>query len=289
MKVFYRPEQTAQNPSSYSPSAGKPALVVQDWIKHGFITVQDIQSFDPVSRSDIKLAHDEYFVDAVIQGVEANGFGNYDPDVAASLPYTLGSMVAASLHAFKHRENTCSPTSGFHHAGYDYAGGYCTFNGLMVAALKLRQQGAKRVGILDCDMHYGDGTADIIETLRIDWIVHRTQGGVFYDPSRIKGAGTNYFAWLEQSIEDMAGCDVVLYQAGADPHVNDPLGGLLTTGQMLTRDHTVFNRFAALGVPVCWNLAGGYQRGANGTIDPVLELHRNTVRIAVDRPTGVKA
>lgn len=35
-------------------------------------------------------------------------------------------------------------------------------------------------------------------------------------------------------------CDVVLYQAGADAHIDDPLGGFLTTSQLLQRDHLVF-------------------------------------------------
>ena len=68
----------------------------------------------------------------------------------------------------------------------------------------------------------------------------------------------------------------MLYQAGADPHVNDPLGGWLTTEQLRERDARVFEAVARLGVPVVWNLAGGYQRDANDGIGPVLEIHRNT-------------
>ena len=89
----------------------------------------------------------------------ANGFGNRSAGVAASLAYTSGSMVAAAEHAVLHREVVCSPTSGFHHAEYGSAGGYCTFNGLMVTALALKDAGlVNRVAILDCDAHYGNGT-----------------------------------------------------------------------------------------------------------------------------------
>ena len=93
-----------------------------------------------------------------------NGFGNRNAQVAASLPYTSGSLLAAARHALEHRENVCSPTSGFHHAGYDSAEGFCTFNGLMVTALALLEEGVVRsIGILDCDAHYGNGTDDIVQ------------------------------------------------------------------------------------------------------------------------------
>ena len=72
----------------------------------------------------------------------------------------------------------------------------------------------------------------------------------------------------------MKDCDVILYQAGADPHVNDPLGGWLTTQQLHERDRLVFEAAAELGIPAAWNLAGGYQTPLN----KVLTIHDNTMR-----------
>ena len=99
MKVFYRPEQTARNAGAYSPSAGKPALVVQDWLARGLIRDTDVLGFEPVSRADLQRAHDSEFVDGVLDLRIANGFGNHDAQVAASLPYTSGSLLAAARHA----------------------------------------------------------------------------------------------------------------------------------------------------------------------------------------------
>ena len=79
----------------------------------------------------------------------------------------------------------------------------------------------------------------------------------------------------------MSGCDLILYQAGADPHINDPLGGVMTTDQMLRRDELVFQECKAMQVPVAWNLAGGYQRDDQHGIRPVLDLHDNTMRACV--------
>ena len=74
------------------------------------------------------------------------------------------------------------------------------------------------------------------------------------------------------------GCDVLIYQAGADPHIDDPLGGWLTTEQLLERDTIVFKTARLMGLPVAWNLAGGYQRDKDGGISKVLEIHNNTMR-----------
>ena len=79
----------------------------------------------------------------------------------------------------------------------------------------------------------------------------------------------------------MSDCDVVLYQAGADPHINDPYGGWLTTDELRQRDAVVFDALKAAGVPVAWDLAGGYQTERDGSIPKVLEIHDNTMRECV--------
>jgi acetoin utilization deacetylase AcuC-like enzyme len=76
-------------------------------------------------------------------------------------------------------------------------------------------------------------------------------------------------------------CDLLLYQAGADPHIDDPLGGWMSTAQLAQRDRIVFETAAEMGFPVAWNLAGGYQRDASGGIEPVLQIHRNTMQACV--------
>jgi acetoin utilization deacetylase AcuC-like enzyme len=278
MKVFYRPEQNAINQGACSPSASKPALVVQDWLARGIITAQDILRFEPVTTADLKRAHDAGYVDGVLGLEMANGFGNRNAEVAASLPYTSGSLLAAARHAIAHDENVRSPTSGFHHAHHAHGGGFCTFNGLMVTALALLDAGeARSIGILDCDMHYGDGTDDIIRTLGVRAIRHHTMGARFSCRDDAGRDGREFLTWLERAIDDCRDADLVIYQAGADPHIHDPLGGLLTSVEMAQRDHAVFKAFQ--GRALVWNLAGGYQRDADGGIEPVLKLHRTTAQV----------
>ncbi len=276
MKVFYRPEQTARNARAYSPSAAKPAQVVADWLKRELIAHDDVLSFGPATRDDLIRAHDPIFVDGILSLDIPNGFNNLDDEVAASLPYTSGSLLAAARYALTHKVNVCSPTSGFHHAGYDFAGGYCTFNGLMVTALSLLASGeVSSVGIIDCDAHYGNGTDDIIKRLGAQGVRHHTMGEHFHTTTDVGRGGAKFLSWLDKALQDCAGVDLLIYQAGADPHLKDPLGGMLSEVAMCKRDNLVFQAFQ--GQPLVWNLAGGYQRDSAGGIEPVLKLHRNTM------------
>ena len=229
MKVFYRPEQVGPAQRS-SPSAHKPKLVVGDWTRVFGASIE-VVGFEPVTEKQIARAHQPAFVKGVLAYTLANGFGNRDRKLADSLAFTSGSMLAAAEHAVLHREVVCSPTSGFHHAEYSMSGGFCTFNGLMVAALAMKDAGlVNRVAILDCDAHYGNGTDSIVHALGIDWIEHHTQGREFGIAFHAED-GT-YERWLDAAIQKCKTCDLVLYQAGADPHLDDPLGGILTTEQM---------------------------------------------------------
>ena len=219
MKLFYRPEQSARNASAFSPSANKPRLVVADWLRQGLISPCEILSFEPVTRADLKLAHDADFVDGVLDLERVIGFNNCDAEVAASLHYTSGSLLAAARHALATRTTVCSPTSGFHHAHHDEPEGFCTFNGLMVTALKLKQEGrVSSVAIIDCDVHYGNGTDDIIRHQGIDWIRHHTMGRYFDCRADVGRDGELFFKWLDRAIADCRAVDLVIYQAGADPH-----------------------------------------------------------------------
>jgi acetoin utilization deacetylase AcuC-like enzyme len=266
--VFYSPRQVAR-PDSFSPSPGKPAEVVADWLTAGLPI--EIRGPDAVSRAQLALAHRREFVDAILDCRRDNGFGERSRAVADSLPWTSGSLLSAAREALRNKAVAASPTSGFHHAGHDSCGGYCTFNGLMVTALVLKGEGRiARIGILDCDVHYGNGTDDIIKRLKIDWVRHVT-AGTHYDFE-----AAPFLARLPDLVRGFADCDLLLYQAGADPHIDDPLGGFLTTDQLRERDRIVFAMAKRIGLPVAWNLAGGYQK----PLEKVLEIHRNTLAAA---------
>jgi acetoin utilization deacetylase AcuC-like enzyme len=287
LPIFYTPSQSSSTQAaSYSPSAGKPALAVADWQQH-FGAHINIQPFEPASRELLYLAHSKAYVDGVLDGKIENGFGNTNKGIAGSLQYSVGSLVAAAEFVLiEGRRHAISPTSGFHHAGYNWGGGFCTFNALLVAALYAHEQGlAKRILILDFDQHYGNGTDDIIRHLGIDFITHIT-AVKSYETAKAAMAAFNL---LENGILDKTRFDLVLYQAGADIHVDDPLGGLLTTAQMAQRDRNILLGCAARQIPVVVTLAGGYQRDLNGSIEPVLALHRETIRQCIQQNEVIHA
>lgn len=283
MKVFYDSRQTVEGFQSFSPSAKKPAEVVESWKK---IVPIEIMPVNPVTDLELKLVHEAEYVDEVLSCQTDNGFGNRLKTVADSLLWTNGSFVSAAKYAAEHKENVASPTSGFHHAEYYSGGGFCTFNGLMLAAVILKNAGlVNKIAIADIDMHYGNGTDNIVESLSIDYISHYTFGGhldslhypylknIFSDNKSVKAFGQKYTDLLPNIITDLLkDVEILFYQAGADPHVDDPYGGILTTEELKERDRIVFSIAKEKGIPVVWNLAGGYQ----ADFSKVLEIHDNT-------------
>ncbi len=176
----------------------------------------------------------------VLNGTIPNGHGNCDLDVAQSTLWTVGSMIAAARNSLR-CGIACSPSSRFHHAGYEFNHGFCTFNGLVIAARKLlADESVNAVGVLDCDWHHGNGTDDIIGRLGLkNEILHFTSGAAILENS------VAYFDWIQSAVRTVidAGVDAVMYQAGADAHVDDPLSGLLTDTELAVRDEYVFKEF----------------------------------------------
>lgn len=273
--VFFSKDMVAVNDSP-SPSAGKPVLVVESWKKLGLQL--EFHEPTPATLDELTLVHDKTFVEDILACRAENGFDNRSVEVATSLPFTNGAMLSAARHVLKTGGSVAAaPCSGFHHAGYKKAEGFCTFNGLMVAAAALKRDGlVKRVGILDFDMHYGNGTDNILNVVKgsSEYVEHYTAGAFYQDFKQ----APRFFKQLPDILKIFKDCDIVLYQAGADPHIKDPFGGWLTTDELRIRDSFVFETLSVMKIPVVWNLAGGYQVEADGTIPKVLEIHDNTMR-----------
>ena len=276
MKVVYSKQMVAELTHSISPSARKPRLIAEALIARNFPVV--FVEPAPATSEDLERVHDPHFVRQILAGRIPNGFGTRSQQVINSLPYTVGSMINASSIALK--EGVCAAlSSGFHHASYAKAEAFCTFNGLMAAACHLLFHCmVKKVCIIDGDQHYGNGTDDIIQKLGISQVMNITFGARYTMPEHREA-----YLLEVRGLESRLQCerpDIILYQAGADVHCQDPLGGVLTTMDMIERDVIIFNMAKTLGVPIVWNLAGGYRRDASGGIAKVIELHLNTFRAA---------
>jgi acetoin utilization deacetylase AcuC-like enzyme len=267
MKVFYDERQQVSDNESRSPSAGKPKLVLESWQDNYDVEIMPVT---PLTEEQIRLAHNAQYVRGILDCTTKNGFDNTLKSVADSLPWTTGSFASAAIHALEKKECTFSPTSGFHHACYDNAMGFCTFSGLTITAILLNlDYGANRVGIVDLDSHYGNGTVDTIKrTSSGGFTAHYTLGGDRVRKSNNKRWLENFPKFLRSSFLD---CDIILYQAGADCHENDPFvdQGHFSDEQIHQRDRIMYEFSKEAGVPIVANLAGGYQE----PVEKVIKLH----------------
>lgn len=197
-----------------------------------------------------------------------------------AIQYSAASMVAAVSAAL---ESGCafSPTAGFHHAHWARPGPLCLLNALPLAACHaLFDSSIRRVLILDCDFHRGNGTEDILARLNDDRIAHKSFGYKFTRPEQAQ-AYVEEIARISQSIQE-AEFDLVIYQAGMDVLLGDPAGGgILSLDEARARDRLVFSACRRSRVPIVWNLAGGYQRPDSG-YDMVVAGHLNTYDCALE-------
>ena len=190
-------------------------------------------------------------------------------------------MLSAARQAIKNGVVAVAPVSGFHHSSFDAGGSYCTFNGLMVTAAVLLQEGeVTHMGILDLDHHFGDGTDNIIKELGLEQsVLHFSAGANWYKPNQAE----LFLQLLPSIVEEFARCDVLIAQLAADPHVADELGGWMTTQQLMQRDSIVFETARQIGLPVAWCLGGGYQV----PLRKVLAIHDNTLKACASAFLGM--
>src|SRR3954465_10677015 len=185
---------------------------------------------------------------------------------------------------------------GTHHAAFAQGRGYCLFNDVVVAIAALRSAGAAaRVLVVDCDVHQGDGTAELLAgddtayTLSLhggaNYPFHRATSDL--DVDLRSGTGDDeYLAALDDALAravPAARPELVFFLAGADPWEGDRLGRLaLTKAGLAARDAMVLDAAERAGAPVCVALAGGYAPDVADTV----EINLATVRAVAARAAG---
>ena len=152
--IFYS-ERMVADIESFSPSAGKPRDVVQSWRALG-IPLRIVPP-QPVSVDQLCLAHDRGHVEDILACRTRNGFGNMSPTVAEALPWTSGSMLSAAREAMANGHVAVAPCSGFHHATYDGAGGFCAQRPSNGVRERLAARLSQRGDMVDVDMEAGHG------------------------------------------------------------------------------------------------------------------------------------
>ena len=236
----------------------------------------------------LRRLHDPEYVQAFISGegplASSQGWPWTKQIRDGVLAMNAGQLVAAQNAL---RDGIAANVAqGFHHACHSSGGGYCTFNGLALVAQEFPKL---KVCVLDCDEHGGNGTEEF--TRRLPNLFNITiNGSTFGCRTSDRSVSINLcpvtesfnlyrsalhtgFDWIRRWQPDL-----LIYQAGADPHLDDPLGTLgMTTAQLFEREQEVFRFCKASRLPTFFVLAGGYQEPLEEKLVP---LHVNTFRAA---------
>jgi acetoin utilization deacetylase AcuC-like enzyme len=248
----------------------------------------------PAPDEDVLLVHTARYLERVKTGTLSHAELRaleirFSPELVRFALLSVGGTVLAARKALE-----CGLAvhlgGGFHHAFPDHGEGFCLLNDVAVAARKMIEEKlARKVMIVDCDLHQGNGTAAALAGRKDVFTLSIHQMDIYptekplstVDVGLWAGDGdAKYLAELGAYIPRIYNefrPDLVFYLAGADPYEKDQLGGLsLTKAGLKERDKVVIENARRLKIPVAVVLAGGYAAEIKDTVD----IHLNTVRIA---------
>jgi acetoin utilization deacetylase AcuC-like enzyme len=263
-------------------------------LRDGFATAEDFVRPEPAADADILAVHEPGWVQRLQTGTLS-----YQEVMRLEVPYSRelveafwlaagGSMLAARLALGQGIGFNVG--GGFHHAFAGHGEGFCAINDIAVAIRAMQRGGCiRRVMVVDCDVHHGNGTAGIfagdtsVFTLSIHQFnnyptekppssldIHLPDG--VGDEEYLHRLGNGYRAAMA-----MFHPELLIYVAGGDPYCEDQLGGLsLTLEGLQERDRLVIRTALNSHVPVAIVLAGGYAVNVQDTVT----IHANTAHVA---------
>ena len=274
--LVYHPAYSAPLPSSHRFPMAKFQLLHQHLQRLDLARPDQLHQPLPIPRRALELVHSrsyhEGFSRDQLTAPEQRRIGlpATTPLVRRSWLAVGGTLLTARL-ALRHGL-ACHLAGGTHHAFPDYGSGFCIFNDVAVTArLLLAEGGVERLMVVDLDVHQGDGTAAIFaaEPRVFTFSAHcasnfplRKQcsdhdlalADGLDDDAYLRAVGSLLPDLLEQARPDL-----VIYNAGVDPHHNDRLGRLaLSDTGLLLRDRMVLETCLRRRIPVATVIGGGY-------------------------------
>jgi acetoin utilization deacetylase AcuC-like enzyme len=260
----------------------------------------EVREAEPAPWAWLEAVHDPGLMERIRTGAlsvrEQRGLGlPWSPELVERGRRSVGGTVAAARQALDAGLGM-NLGGGTHHAGRTFARGYCLFNDVAVALARMRAEaGVRRALVIDCDVHQGDGTADLLGG-DPDCFTLSLHGARNYPFQRIasdldvdlpSGTGDDgYLDALARALDQAvpaAGPELAFFLAGADPWHGDRLGRLaLTKSGLRARDELVLDRLRDAGAAVCVVLAGGYAEDVDDTVD----IHAATVAAVTLRFAG---
>ncbi|KAL3878650.1 hypothetical protein ACJMK2_030981 [Sinanodonta woodiana] len=225
---------------------------------------------------------------------KVTGF-DWSEGLVSRVRYETGGTLLAARAALE-RGMACSTGGGTHHAFPSHGSGYCLLNDLAITAAVLLKEGAvQKVLIVDLDVHQGDGTAYIFRNDErvFTFSMHceknfptRKQKSDLDVPLEDRMQDREYLDHLQTHLPKILNDfhpDLVLYDAGVDPHVDDELGRLsLTDKGLFDRDYYVIDTVVSKGCPIATVIGGGYSRDLK-----ILSARHTIVHRAATKPWKV--
>jgi acetoin utilization deacetylase AcuC-like enzyme len=274
----------------------KYELIPGQLMYEGSITENHLFVPKKCAATDILLTHaDGYFQRLMEQKLSASeqrviGFPQSEQLTNRELIITQGTINCA-LFALEHG-CAMNVAGGTHHAFADRGEGFCLLNDMAVAAnYLLHRDLAKKILIIDLDVHQGNGTAKLMENVNqvFTFSVHGKNNYPFrkeksdLDIGLEDGAtGAEYLGMLASVLPDLierVQPDFVFYLAGVDVLATDKLGKFnLSIEECKQRDKFVLDLAHKHQIPVTVALGGGY----SPDIKDIVEAHCNTFRLALD-------
>ena len=295
MRAFYSDHFILPLPDGHKFPMAKYSRLRERILADGIITPEQLHEAPVAAWDDLRLVHDPWYVDAVANGtVPADiqrriGFP-WSPQMVERARRSVGATIAAAQAALDDG-TAANLAGGTHHAFADRGEGFCVFNDVAVAARVLqRDQHARRIAIVDLDVHQGNGTAAIFagDPSVFTFSMHGAQNFPFrkevsdLDVALNDGtADAEYLDLLQAHLPAVLNGqqpDFVFYLAGADPYEGDRLGRLkMTIDGLRRRDEIVIGGCRRAGLPLAISMSGGYAPD----IDAIVTIHANTIRSAV--------
>ena len=295
MKIVYSDQYDLNLGDHVFPSV-KYRLTKEKLLADGIARAEDFVEPGPASDEDVGLVHHLEYIGKLKAGTLSYAEIlrleiPYSPELIRAVWLAAGGSILAARLALDGGV-AVNLSGGFHHAFPDHGEGFCVLHDVAIAIRRLQKDATiERAMTVDCDVHHGNGTAAIFaaDPTVYSLSIHQERNYPYpKPPSNLDvnledGAGDEeYLAALEQGLDRSLAefhPDLVCYLAGADPYLEDQLGGLrLSLEGLERRDRMVFGKARERNLPVMLTLAGGYARHLADTV----RIHASSVRAAKD-------
>jgi acetoin utilization deacetylase AcuC-like enzyme len=283
--LVYHPDYVTPLPKGHRFPMAKFGLLHDLLLADGVVIPKHVYQPSLPSPDWIELVHTAEYVrsyrDGSIDPKAMRRIGlPWSKELVNRTEIALGGTILAARLALEYGL-AGNAAGGTHHAFPGYGSGFCIFNDLAIATKVLMSEGlVRRVLIVDLDVHQGDGTAVIFQQ-EPNVFTFSMHCGVNFPGTKQQSdldvplaegmEDGEYLQTLDRYLPDLLRDfqpDLVVYDAGVDPHSGDLLGKLaLTDRGLFCRDMQVLSTCAKGRYPVVYTIGGGYAADLRSLVD----------------------